>query len=310
MVFPADPEASRALIKALGAPHTSEVRQIIQGRDVFDCFFSVASKWRPSYPLTKELRNWDLKVGTLVSDASTDNPKFLADADPSVLAQRSSSSWRFAYQPGKRPDYKQNRYGTWERTGKYNFVENKNLHGETVRISNELKSGQDNIVRVSFDELKLRDALKYLFSSWNTIANMNDVELYDVGIITLVEVYSYAEFEVVSPEGQDTELYFHINSKHVQNGWNASPWGHLSGQARCVGKMGSCASSAEPERGSEIASIDHDCFHIDKVYRQEMHGVRMHLSQSCRGIIYNLSKNEAAVARWAHDILGDCNDVH
>ena len=51
-----------------------------------------------------------------------------------------------------------------------------------MRLSDELKNGQDNIMCASYDEVGLRDALQYLFTEGIPIANLNEMELSDIGI--------------------------------------------------------------------------------------------------------------------------------
>lgn len=122
MVFPAKPETSRALIEALGS-QGSTAKHIIQAEDVFEGFYSVAAKWRICYSLAPDLKNENIAVGTLLSDAR--KGKFYAEADPALVKKVSRESWRFVYQPGQRPDWKNNDQGLWESTGEFNFVINK-----------------------------------------------------------------------------------------------------------------------------------------------------------------------------------------
>lgn len=87
-----------------------------------------------------------------------------------------------------------------------------------------------------------------------------------------------AEFEVIEDEGNAATLYFHINPLHVQNGWNSSPWGHLSRERECVGNVDVCSGqNSTASNGGHFESKDDLDSPFPKVYRQEMDGVRMSL---------------------------------
>jgi len=303
MVFPAKPQTSRALIEATGASHRSDAKKIISADDVFEGFFSVTTKWRYGDAFSKDNRKWDLTVGTLLSDAC--HQMILSNAsDPWLWARRCRDSWRFVYQPGGRPDWVNNNHEIWQRTGEFNFVRNKNLCGQVVPISNGLKSGEDNIMCVSLARVELKDALHYLFLHGYVAADCNGVRLEDVGIVTALEIHYEAYFKINAAEGHDAELFFHIDPNHEKHKWKPSPWGHLSRSRVCIGDPECCIMTSTSDEEAVIGNMPDFYDFYDTVHRQEMDGVRMYLCQSCSGCIHSLSRNDAAVSRWARETWG------
>lgn len=127
IVFPTEPVLSCALLQAAQAPSVTMAKGIIQATEVFEAFFSVASKedtWKFKDLSRASVCNMSFTLGSFISDKSQ---MVLVKGDKAVLSKAKCNSWRFAYEPGNIEDFEHNSMmdGEWERTGEYNYVTNR-----------------------------------------------------------------------------------------------------------------------------------------------------------------------------------------
>lgn len=95
----------------------------------------------------------------------------------------------------------------------------------------------------------------------------------------MISVDYIAQFEILGQEGITAPLYFHIKPQNLQNGWDSSPWGHLSRERECIGSLDACllGQNCTTSPSGHFDSRDNLDSLYPKVHRQDMDGVRMFL---------------------------------
>ncbi len=175
--------------------------------------------------------------------------------------------------------------------------------GEIVQISDGLKHDEDDLRYISVDQVDLMSAMHFLFVNGPYASEESRVPLEDIKIgnspfgketrkyftqysrpfarlVLSMTVEYVAEFEIISSVGDDAVLFFHIHSRHIQCGWNSSPWGHMSRHRECIGDADRCVQSGvntNSSFGGPLISVSNPDSLYNKIYQQEMDGIRMYL---------------------------------